>query len=296
MSISIRCPACGVALRVDDSLAGRKVRCSGCNKPFTAEIEPPDDEPEEEDRRPAKRTSLRRPAVDQPLIPRRAPRDSDEERPKPMPVWKREMMGASIYFGCIGAFFLLVIGGSLVFFFFFNKTVTSLVPPAAPAKSELDTHLKSLTGLDPNKRIDAARRLRGAEPNVPRRNDMAKALANCLNDANPESAKAASEALVVWATPTEAPALAAALSNPSPEVRKNCLQALEKFGPSAEQPILNRLENNDKTSRRELCALLGRIGTKASLPALERIAATDSNPVVKRTAEGAVRAIQERNP
>ena len=295
MSISIRCPACGVALRVDDALAGRKVRCSGCKQPFTAEVEPPADEPEEDEPRPAKRTSLRRPAVDQPLIPKRRPRDPDEERPKPVPVWKREMMGAGIYFGCIGAFMLFAIGGGLIFFFFVQKQVTSLIPPPA-AKSELDTHLDNLKDLDPNKRIDTARRLRTSEPNVPRRDEVARALANCLEDSNPESAKAAAEALVVWATPGTAPDIAAALPSASPEVRKNCLEALQKLGPGAEPSIIRQLGTTDKNLRRELCALLGRIGTKASFAPLEILAARDADPVVKSTASAAVRAIQGRNP
>ena len=292
MSISIRCPACGVALRVDDSLAGRKVRCSGCSKPFTATVDPPDDEPEEEERKPAKRASLRRPAVDQPLIPKRRPRsDDDEERPKPVPVWKREMMGAGIYFGCIGVFSIVLIGGMLFFFFVVDKKVSPLVNPPKP---ELEARLDDLAGLDANKRIDASHRLRTAEPNVPRRNDVARALANCLNDNNPESAKAASETLIVWATPDVAPALVNALSHPSDEVRKNCLQALEKIGPSAEPAILPHLGKDDKNLRRTLCSLLGRIGTKTSLPTLERIASTDPDPIVKSTATSAVRAIQGR--
>ena len=294
MSISIRCPACRVALRVDDSLAGRKVRCSGCGKPFTATVDPPDDEPEAE-RRPAKRASLRLPAVDQPLIPKRRSRDDDEERTKPVPVWKREMMGAGIYFGCIGAFFLIFGGGALIFFFVIEKKVN---PPALPAtvKSDLEIHLDDLAGLDPNKRIDAANRLRTSESNVPRRNDVSRALANCLNDNNPDAAKAASEALVVWATPDVAPALITALSHQSPDVRKNCLQALEKLGPNAEPAILSELGKGDKNLRRTLCSLLGRMGTRDSLPTLKRIASTDSDPVVKSTAASAARAIQGRNP
>ena len=292
MSISIRCPACGVALRVDDSLAGRKVRCSGCQKPFTAEVEPPDDEPQE-DRRPAKRPSLRRPAVDQPLIPKRKPRDPDEERTKPVPVWKREMMGAGVYLGCMGVFSVLSIGAVLIFMFYFEKKVNPIVNPPKP---ELETQLENLSGLDTNKRIDAARRLRGSEPNVPRREDVARALANCLKDSNPESVKAASEALVVWATPGTAPAIADALPGASPDVRKNCLEALQKIGPSAEPSIIGQLGTTDKNLRRELCALLGRIGTQASLAPLENLATRDADPVVKSTASAAVRAIRERNP
>lgn len=277
---------------MDDSLAGRKVRCSGCQKPFTATVEPPE---EEEEPRSAKRPSIRRAAVDQPLIPKRRPRDGDEERPEPVPVWKREMMGAGVYLGCIGAVVLLSIGGVLIFYFVFDKKIHSPpVPP--PVKSELDTHLENLADLEPSGRIDAARRLRTSEPNVPRREEVARALANCLNDIVLDSATAASEALVVWATPAEAPALTTALSNPSPDVRRNCLRALERLGPSAESAVLNRLEGDDKNLRRELCSLLGRIGTRASLQALERIAATDRDVVVKRTAEGAVRAIRQRNP
>jgi predicted Zn finger-like uncharacterized protein len=292
MSISIRCPACGVALRVDDSLAGRKVRCSGCNKPFTAEVDPPDDEPEEE-RRPAKKVSLRRPAVDQPLIVKKKPRDPDEERAKPVPVWKREMMGAGVYMGCLGVFALFGIGAVLTFGHVFEKKV---VPLVNPPKSELETHLDNLKDLDPNKRIDTARRLRTAEPSVPRRDDVARALANCLNDNNPESVMAASEALVVWATPGTAPDIAAALPKVPPDVRKNLLQALEKVGPAAEPAIQGQLRSTDRNLRRDLCALLGRIGTRSSLPAMENLAATDADPVVKRTASAAVRAIQGRNP
>ena len=292
MSISIRCPACGVALRVDDSLAGRKVRCSGCKQPFTAEVDSPDDEPEE-DRRSAKPASLRRPAVDQPLIPKRKPRDPDEKRSKPMPVWKREAMGAGIYFGCMGVFAVLSIGAVLIFMFYFDKKVTTVVNPPKP---ELETQLENLAGLDTNKRIDAARKLRNSEPNIPRRDDVARALANCLKDNNPESVKAASEALVLWATPGTAPAIADALPGAPPEVRKNCLEALQKIGPSAEPSILGQLGATDKNLRRELCALLGRIGTKASFAPLEILAARDADPIVKSTASSAVRAIQERNP
>ncbi|HTU16723.1 MAG TPA: MJ0042-type zinc finger domain-containing protein [Gemmataceae bacterium] len=90
---AVECPKCGKSLKVNDSLAGKRVRCPGCKNPFVVPdapvVELVEDEEEQEERvtkRP-RRDAARRPRDeeeddDKPRRPRRS-RDEEEDDDEP---------------------------------------------------------------------------------------------------------------------------------------------------------------------------------------------------------------------
>lgn len=75
----VECPDCGKSLKVNDDLAGKRVRCPGCKKPFVVPgapvvelVEEEDEEPEQRVTRQPRRETERRP-------PSRRPRDEEED-------------------------------------------------------------------------------------------------------------------------------------------------------------------------------------------------------------------------
>lgn len=75
--------------------------------------------------------------------------------------------------------------------------------------------------------------------------------------------------------------------------RANASKSLVAIGPAAEQAVHPLLENKDLHVRVEACRILGQIGTRASVPALQA-AAKDRNLLLARTAKEAIVAAQRR--
>jgi predicted Zn finger-like uncharacterized protein len=75
--------------------------------------------------------------------------------------------------------------------------------------------------------------------------------------------------------------------------RHEAAEALKRMGPIAEKAVLNCLNHPDKQVRMEACSILGAIGTRQSLPALEK-AAKSKDFLVSVHAKRAIEAINAR--
>ena len=143
-----------------------------------------------------------------------------------------------------------------------------------------------------------------------------------LRDENVGHRAEAAKALKQWSTEQNVPGLIKALNDSWPPVRSNAMEALckyapkeaikpaahqltdmmsrgsaEKFlkaiGPDAEDAVLAQINNSDAWVRASVCELLGGLGTKKSLPALEK-AVLDDNWMVNRNARKALAAVKIR--
>jgi hypothetical protein len=161
-----------------------------------------------------------------------------------------------------------------------------------------------------------------AEPNP----QIAKILESFLVDANGVSTPIRTDAawaMKVWSTPENVPALLTVLTTdkssvirvaaieaiarhrpPSAieplaqqlsdaSVRAAADKALKAIGPAAEDAVLKRIEGEDAWTRVEVCDILGAIGTKKSIPALEK-AAKDPSWLVPKPAAKALESIRLR--
>jgi hypothetical protein len=300
-----RCPTCQGAL----DLVGRCRRCGA------SIADRPRPRAEEKDR-PGQDKSFKLAAVDQPLIP-------PAKNPRPtarVPVWKRELSSGLVFLGVMGTMTVIT---SLVGVYIWNRAARDFKQPGED-KPSLEQLLADLGDLDPGKRQKAAERLAGAEPNHPRRDEVARALARCLKDQHPGSAAKAARALVRWGTPEVVPDLAAALPGDSGDLRNACLDALlplkdaraaegaarclptgerararrvlETIGPPAESAVRSYVNHSAAAVRREACQVLKQIGTRASAAALEQVEQNDRDRGVKQAAKDALQAIQARGP
>ena len=86
--------------------------------------------------------------------------------------------------------------------------------------------------------------------------------------------------------------LAQLLSDTS--ARSTAGKALKAIGPAAEDAVLKRMEGEDAWTRVEACDILAVIGTKKSIPAVER-AAKDPSWLLTKPAEKALEAIKLRD-
>ncbi len=196
-------------------------------------------------------------------------------------------------------------------------------PPGADAVARALYHLKS---LNPNKRREAARTLKDTLPDQ-RRAEVVKALEPLVDDADHFSRHWAIEALGVWGNKDAVPILLKAMKNkdtrgdamkalgrikderaaePIAERleeffdRHEAEEALKQMGPVAEKAVLAHLNHHDWQVRTTVCDILGVIGTKQSLPPLEKVVAAGKDPasgqnhLVAMRAEQAIKAIKAR--
>ena len=70
-------------------------------------------------------------------------------------------------------------------------------------------------------------------------------------------------------------------------------EALKAFGPGAEKAVAQRLNHKDQQVRTRACEVLQEIGTRASIPALEKAVASNDFFVSPKAKE-AIQAIQAR--
>jgi predicted Zn finger-like uncharacterized protein len=191
---------------------------------------------------------------------------------------------------------------------------------AAPANADAVTKaLFDLKAGDSFRRADAARRLKDMLPDE-RRGEVARALGALLNDPNDFTRDNVIEALGVWGSKENVPALLQALNDertrsaairalgqlkderavePLAERltnffdRHEASEALKAIGPTAEPALIKRLHHHDEDVRREACQILKVIGTRQSIPELEKVAA-EKDFLLTRAAEEAIRAITAR--
>jgi hypothetical protein len=194
------------------------------------------------------------------------------------------------------------------------------LPPDADAVTIAVQHLKSPNFM---RRREAAERLKKMVPNE-RREEVGRALQQAwVKDASFFSRKEILEALAVWCSKDSVPFLLGVLAeNLDPFTREalfNALarlqderafeplarrledladrheaaEALKAMGPIAEKAVLKRLQHAEDWVRGEACKILGVIGTKESLAALEK-ATADGKGFVPDEARAAIQSIKAR--
>jgi HEAT repeat protein len=171
-------------------------------------------------------------------------------------------------------------------------------------------------------RIEAARRLAKMTPDDGHRAEVLKALQKSLQDENIFVRTDAVKGLGVWGKEDIVPVLLDQIKSREPLQRKAAVEALGHFrtekvaealagtlgdihvqheaevalkamGSLGEQALLKQLEQASAQTRSAACRVLGRIGTKASIPALQALAVSGEF-AVQAQAKQALRAIQQR--
>ena len=189
-------------------------------------------------------------------------------------------------------------------------------PPNADAVTKSLFRLKSSSS---HRRAEAARKLIETLPDE-RRGQVASALESLLSDAEQHTRTTAIEALGVWGTKDTVPILLKAMQEketrgaaikalgrlkdpravePIAErledffERGEAVEALTKIGPAAEDAMIQRLRHTNGDVRQAACDVLKVIGTKKSLPILEKVAA-ENDFFLSPKAKEAIKAIEMR--
>jgi hypothetical protein len=177
-------------------------------------------------------------------------------------------------------------------------------------------YLKSSSQM---KRTNALRDLQKITPNE-RRAEVVGMLEGMLKEKDAGIRGGAAEALAVWGGKENVPALLAALQDKTkfsgldkvmmtlgkfkderaveplaawledPGDRGSAGDALKLMGPMAEHAVLAKLDHPDNQTKMAACNVLRVIGTRQSLPALEKLASHPDN-VVRQTAEDTIKII-----
>lgn len=256
--------------------------------------------------------------------PRRRRREEEEDFSRPI---RRNNRGLVIGLIACGVGLLMIFGGgvSLVVLLLsgpsahrpsdFLADADNSLPPNADAVTRA---LHQLNSPNPHKRHEALHKLKDTLPDE-RRPEVVKALEPLLNDPDFFTRKFALEALGVWATKDDVPILLKAMKDK--DTRGDAMKALGRLkderaaepiaerleemsdmhaatealklmGPIAEKAVLARLNHHEVLVRWAVCEILEVIGTKQSLPALEKTEANDFS--AKLQARKAIEAIRRR--
>lgn len=121
--------------------------------------------------------------------------------------------------------------------------------------------------------------------------EQAEALIDLLDEQDVSTRRLAIERLSALRVETAIPALAGRLRDNFD--RSRAAEALKKFGSVAEPAVLELLRDSDWSVKRQAIDVLETIGTGKSIGPLKE-AAKDMNPIVKRSAEAAIKAIEKR--
>jgi hypothetical protein len=196
------------------------------------------------------------------------------------------------------------------------------VGPATP--DNLDRVLADLRSPDPLTQMRALRSLQTGAPFEQRRADVVQALDGLTSHQDLAVRGQAFKALGVWGTPEVVPRLLKLLNETDAYNRANVVQALGQlkderaipplakllsdsmlrrdavaalrgFGPKAEPAVLPYLADSDLYLRIDVCRLLKDIGTKESIPALQK-ASQDPSQLLARAAKEALDAVNSRPP
>jgi hypothetical protein len=183
-------------------------------------------------------------------------------------------------------------------------------PPGPPPDRPIVARLKGSF----HQKEEALKELLQTPPDRQQR-DTVEAVKGVLNFGTPELKIEALKVLALWGQPQDAasvtslldarwpgmavqavktlgqlkgPAAAQALADQLGKSQHDAVAAeLRGFGKDAEKPLLARIKSDDPRVRKQVCELLGDIGTAESLPAL-REAADDADPGVRDAAAAAL--------
>jgi predicted Zn finger-like uncharacterized protein len=203
-----------------------------------------------------------------------------------------------------------------------GRLVTIIAKKVDGPPDNADSVTKSLFRLkssSSHRRREAARKLIETLPDE-RRGQVASALEPLLSDADQNIRTTAIEALGVWGTPDTVPILLKAMQEketrgaaikalgrlkdaravePIAErledffERGEAIEALKKIGTPAEDAMIQRLRHTNGDVRQAACDVLKVIGTKKSLPILEKVAA-ENDFFLSPKAKEAIKAIEMR--
>ena len=187
---------------------------------------------------------------------------------------------------------------------------------------EIETALADLASDDEERILESAKLLAEKKPQDSNPK-IAQALETVmLKDKDVRGRSEAARAMKNWSTPENVPGLLKALGDRWPPVRSSATAALCKYAPKeaikpvaqlllnlqtrgaaaeflkavgadAEDAVLPQLDNKDAWVRAEVCSILEAIGTKKSLPALEK-ALADDNWMVNGNARKALAGVKAR--
>jgi S1-C subfamily serine protease len=190
-------------------------------------------------------------------------------------------------------------------------------PPAGVAEA-----LGQLKASDTAVRRAAAERLAKMRPDDPQRAEVAKALEGLVSDPDIFTRGAVVRALVVWGDKENVPGLLPLVADKDIFVRGaamdvlaalkderaaepvakrlsdgfdrgKAIATLKAMGPVAEKAVAKRLTSDIKEVQVACCKLLGDIGTKESVAALEE-AAKDADPAVSKAAADALAKVKTK--
>jgi predicted Zn finger-like uncharacterized protein len=190
-------------------------------------------------------------------------------------------------------------------------------PPANA--DDVTKALFRLKSASSRRRGDAARKLKDTLPDE-RRGQVVSALEPLLPDADRGTREAAIEALGVWGTRDTVPLLLKTMQEKETRAasiralgrlkderavepiadrledffeRGEAVEALKKMGPAAEEAMIQRLRHTDGGVRQAACDVLKVVGTKRSLPILQKVAA-ENDFFLSPKAKEAIKAIELR--
>ena len=166
------------------------------------------------------------------------------------------------------------------------KLCAEKAPPQENSKATQALESAMLTGKDVLVRTDAAKALKNWSnaQSVP-------ALLSALNDNWPPIRVAAIETLTKYKPPTAIAPIAGQLADL--QTRSAASAFLKAMGPAAEDAVLLQLGSSDTWTRAAACEILAAIGTKQSIPALQK-AGKDKEWMVNKPADKALTAVKLR--
>lgn len=203
-----------------------------------------------------------------------------------------------------------------------GRLVTIVAQKVDGPPTNADAVTKSLFRLKSSssrRRAEGARKLIETLPDD-RRAQVASALEPLLSDADQHTRTTAIEALGVWGTKDTVPILLKAMQEKETRgaaikalgrlkdpravepladrmedffERSEAIEALKKIGPPAEDAMIQRLGHTNGDVRQASCEVLKVIGTKKSLPVLEKVAA-ENDFFLSPKAKEAIKAIEMR--
>lgn len=200
-------------------------------------------------------------------------------------------------------------------------TMTAHKVQGLPANADAVTKaLYNLKSANVHKRMEAARKLKDMLPDDRRRKEVVKGLEPVLQDDEFFTRKFAIEALGIWGNKEAVPLLLQAMRDK--ETRDDAMkalarlkderaaepiaerlddfsdllsavEALKQMGPAAEKAVLARLNHPDMHVRHFIFEILKVIGTKRSIPSLEKVVA-ENDFFAAPEAKKAIQAIKAR--
>jgi len=267
MSIEVNCPTCGKAYNLNESLAGKKVRCKHCADTFPVDLDEVVPVRGDVPKASAVRSNHRRDSeqLDEVLPVRAASRrdeEDDEEnrvtRPEPAKAggfpWGWCLAGSGV---CL---VLLICGGfaTAIFLIVYNivqaaNNVTANLNNMGnnpgfnpgPKPVTVTTAIADLQTNDFFRKKDAADWLANTPSNPNDQARVARALEPLLTDGNPFIRGAGAAALVNWADAGSVPALIRCLESNDGQTSDSALKALVRIRDPRGVPVIAKQLNNN---------------------------------------------------